>query len=94
MIVTLDTILLATCCQLFSPCICVVRLSYVVIVFNSSKHKIDVNFFPSNYSMVSTLCILSRKYFPIASVDREKSEDYDDSYFIAFALKGEVLKQK
>ena len=53
-----------------------------------------MSIFSRPISMVSTLCILSRKYFPIASVDREKSEDYDDSYFIAFALKGEVLKKK
>ena len=38
------------------------------------------------------LCIESRKYFLIASVDREKSEDYSDIYFMAFALKGKVLQ--
>ena len=32
---------------------------------------------------------LSRKYFPIASVDREKSDNHN---FMAFALKGTVLK--
>ena len=31
-------------------------------------------------------------HFPITSVDREKSEDNDDLYFMAFALKGKVLK--
>ena len=39
------------------------------------------------------LCILSQKYFPIASVDREKSENhYINIYFMHFALKGKVLK--
>ena len=38
------------------------------------------------------LCILSQKYFPIASVDREKSENHNDIYFMAFALKEKVLK--
>ena len=37
-------------------------------------------------------CILSRKYFPITLVDREKSENHNDIYFMAFALKGTVLK--
>ena len=35
------------------------------------------------------LCIVSRKYFPIASLDRENSNDI---YFMAFVLKGKVLK--
>ena len=35
-------------------------------------------------------CILRPKYFPITSVDREKSEKH--IYFMAFALKGTVLK--
>ena len=35
------------------------------------------------------LGILSRKYFPITSVDREKSEDHN---VMAFALKEKVLK--
>ena len=34
-------------------------------------------------------CILNQKYFPIASVDRE---NHNDIYFMAFALKGTVLK--
>ena len=38
------------------------------------------------------LCILSQKYFPIASVDREKLENHNYIYFMAFALKGKVLK--
>ena len=38
------------------------------------------------------LCILSRKYFPIASVDREKSQDHNDIYFMAFGLKVKVIK--
>ena len=37
-------------------------------------------------------CILSRNYFPITSVDREKLENHNDIYFMAFALKGAVLK--
>ena len=36
--------------------------------------------------------ILSRKYFPITSVDREKSEYHNGIYFMVFALKGKVLK--
>ena len=32
------------------------------------------------------------KYFSIASVDREKSENHNYIYFMAFALKGKVLK--
>ena len=39
-------------------------------------------------------CILSRKYFPIASVDREKSEYHNDICFVAFALKAKVSKKK
>ena len=35
---------------------------------------------------------LSRKYFPIASVDREKSENHDYIFFMAFSLKEKVLK--
>ena len=35
---------------------------------------------------------LKSKIFPIASVDREKSENHNDMYFMAFALKGTVLK--
>ena len=39
------------------------------------------------------LCILSQNiYFPIASVVRDKSENHNDIYFMAFALKGKVLK--
>ena len=38
------------------------------------------------------LCILSRIYFPIASLVREKSENYNDIYNMAFALKGKMLK--
>ena len=38
------------------------------------------------------LCILSRKYFPITLVDREKSGDHNEIYFMAFALKEKVLK--
>ena len=44
-----------------------------------------------------TSCISSQKYFPIASVDREKSENHSDIYFMAFALKGTgltILKEK
>ena len=37
-------------------------------------------------------CILSRKYFSIASLDREKLENHNDLYSMAFALKGTVLK--
>ena len=37
-------------------------------------------------------CILSRKYFPIASVDRDKSEYDNDICFMAFALKAKVLR--
>ena len=36
-------------------------------------------------------CIVSRKQFPIVSVDREKSENHNDIHFMAFALKGTVL---
>ena len=32
------------------------------------------------------------KLFPIASVDRKKSENHNDIYFMAFALKGKVLQ--
>ena len=32
------------------------------------------------------------KKIPIASVDREKSENHNYFYFMAFALKGKVLK--
>ena len=38
------------------------------------------------------LFILSRIYVPIASMDREKSENHNDIYFMAFALKGNVPK--
>ena len=32
------------------------------------------------------------KYFPIASLDREKSENHNDIYFMAIALNGKVKK--
>ena len=37
------------------------------------------------------LCILSRKYFPIAAVDREKSENHNHIYFMAFGKLSEKL---
>ena len=32
------------------------------------------------------------KYFPVAPLNREKSEDQNDIYIMAFTLKGKVLK--
>ena len=46
----------------------------------------------SRWNPLGHQCILSRKYFPIASMDRDKSENHNDIYFMAFALKGTVLK--
>ena len=43
-------------------------------------------------NMPSAFKGLSRKYFPVAPLHREKSEDQNGIYFMAFALKGEVLK--
>ena len=35
-------------------------------------------------------CILSPKYFPIASLDKEKSDNHNDIHFMAFAPKEKV----
>ena len=45
----------------------------------------------SRWNPLGHQCILSRKYFPIASLDRDKSENHNDICFMAFALKGTVL---
>ena len=38
------------------------------------------------------LRILSRKYFPIASLNKENSGDHHDMHFMALALEGKVAK--
>ena len=65
---------------------------YYVCIINIILHLcIDLDLDISNTSR-EHLCILSRKYFSITSVDREKSENQNDIYFMAFALKGTMLK--
>ena len=63
--------------------------SYLAIHQSSLKSAVAIS---RNSNTSRALCILSQKYFPIASVDREKSKNHNNIYFMAFALKGTVLK--